>query len=106
LARIGKFVKKKKTGYSVFWGLYSQKISRKNLSICSTGFFFLSFLFLLGCFDARILQKKRKKKTSYRAFSLFNDRFWFLQNSSNWWYPKQFFLTSREKAPFTHGVNC
>jgi len=69
------FFKKK---YS-FW-LYSQKTGKKSLSICCAGFFFFSFLFLLGCLDAKILQEKNKIKWLYGFFFdffLFNERFWF-----------------------------
>jgi hypothetical protein len=63
LARIGKFVKKKKTGYSVFfWGCIPKRLAGKTFLFAALAFFFFSFLFLLGCFDARILQKKRKNE--------------------------------------------
>jgi hypothetical protein len=59
--------------------LYSQKTGKKSLSICCTGFFFFSFLFLLGCLDAKILQEKNLKNgyTGFFRFFLFNERFWF-----------------------------
>jgi hypothetical protein len=107
LARIGKFVKKKKTGYSVFFGVVFPKDWQEKPFYLLHWLFFLFFFIsfgLLRCENSS--EKKKKKKTGCRGFFLFNDRFWFLQNSSNWWYPKQFFLTSRDKAPFTHAVNC
>jgi hypothetical protein len=110
LARIGKFVKKEKTGYSVFfWGCIPKRLAGKTFLFAALAFFSFLFYFFWAASMREFFRKKEKKKLAigvFFGFFLFNDRFWFLQNSSNWWYPKQFFLTSRDKAPFTHGVTC
>ncbi len=89
-----------------FGGCIPKRLAGKTFLFAALAFFSFLFYFFWAASMREFSRKKEKKKTGYRAFSLFNDRFWFLQNSSNWWYPKQFFLTSRDKAPFTHGVNC
>jgi cytochrome b561 len=84
LARIGKFVKKKKTGYSVFLGVvFLKDWQEKPFYLLHWLFFLFFFNFFWAASMREFSRKKEKKKIGYRAFSLFNDRFWFLQNSSN-----------------------
>ncbi len=72
LARIGKFVKKKKTGYSVFLGVVFPKDWQEKPFYLLHWLFFLFFFIsfgLLRCENSP--EKKKKRKTGYRGFSRF-----------------------------------
>ncbi len=72
LARIGKFVKKKKTGYSViFWGCIPKRLAGKTFLFAALAFFSFLFYFFWAALMRKFFRKKEEKKTGYTGFFRF-----------------------------------
>jgi hypothetical membrane protein len=71
LARIGKFVKKKKTGYSVFWGVVFPKDWQEKPFYLLHWLFFLFFFISFGLLGCENSPGKKFKKWLYGFFSIF-----------------------------------